>query len=44
MDVDALKQLWDLAFTWLVGAAEMVMRVADMQDDVSDCSFHQVNL
>lgn len=36
MDVDALKQLWDLEFTWQVGIAEMVICVADIQVDVSE--------
>lgn len=40
MDVDALKQLWDLEFTRQVDVVEMVICVADIHVDVSDGSFH----
>lgn len=40
MDVDALKQRWDLEFTWQVDVVDMVICVADIQADVGDCSFH----
>lgn len=39
MDVDALEQFWDFRFACYVDVAEMVMCVADIQVDVSDCSF-----
>lgn len=40
MDVDALKQRWDLEFTWQVDVVDMVICVADIRADVRDCSFH----
>lgn len=40
MDVDALKQQRDLEFTWQVDVVDMVICVADIRADVSDCSFH----
>lgn len=40
MDVDAVKQLWDLEFTLQADVAEMMICVADIHVDVSDSSFH----